>query len=519
LSLLADVMRIPYFLALLCALWSAIPRSARASQSPFTDSASTDLATLALVSALDPFNLRRFFGLMVGAGFINAMIAGFVLCRMPESHAPSFASLLARTISYIAIAALAGVGGTWLYWRSPSSPFRNRAPLPFPLFALVCAAGWVWVPSMVIFSEQISAATALVAMIGASILASGIRSATYSVFAPSQNGFSMPQGGTELFAESLYRPPVELHGYVIAIGVYAAVAALLTRSSYTGAALLALSAFLFAWNRTISPRDDSDTKRQYKLASLRLALVVLPAVMITAWALLDGVAHRNRAEIATALAAAYEHDNQKAKSQSSVGGIGGYESLILWPLPEKKNKIALPLQPREFLALGNNRPLIIRFNGVYRYVQPPDKVPGPTAHQAHGTPLAANIESNNSLPLVMDAHQVLAEPIPVARCREIQVEIENRDNVKGLVQMAVLITDAASPDRPTFYLGQQPIVSTEPAHFFSKSGSVFETLRFSVPAPSKIRQFNEITVMMLPDLEHAFIGPKMAIRQFQFFPR
>jgi len=119
----------------------------------------------------------------------------------------------------------------------------------------------------------------------------------------------------------------------------------------------------------------------------------------------------------------------------------------------------------------------------------------------------------------MDAHQALGAAIPIARCREIQIEIENRDNRMGVIALAVLLTDAASPKNPTLYLGQQPVVSTEPEHFSFKSGSVFETLRFSLPASAKMRRFDEITVMMLPDVEHALVGPKIAIKQFQLFPR
>jgi hypothetical protein len=119
----------------------------------------------------------------------------------------------------------------------------------------------------------------------------------------------------------------------------------------------------------------------------------------------------------------------------------------------------------------------------------------------------------------MDAHQTLGAAIPIARCREIQVEIENRDNRTGVIALGVLLTDAASTKKPTLYLGQQPIVSTEPEHFSFKSAPVFEALRFSVPTGVKIRRFDEITVMMLPDVEHALVGPKIAIKQFQLFPR
>jgi hypothetical protein len=209
-------------------------------------------------------------------------------------------------------------------------------------------------------------------------------------------------------------------------------------------------------------------------------------------------------------------EHQKAKS--SAHGLGGYESLILWPIPEKK-QIVPPLAETTLLAPGTTQPVIIPFNGEYWYMQPPNKIPGPTAHHARGTPLGEEIASINSVPLIMDAHQALRTPVPVARCREIQVEIENRDNKIGVIAMAILLTDAASLKKQTLYLGQQPIVSTEPEHFAFKSGSAFETLHFSLPASTKMRKFDEITVMLLPDVEHALVGPKIAIKQFQLFPR
>ena len=528
--LLADVMRIPYFAALLCALWGAVPRSVRSVQPLFAgstpDESSTQSDAPALVSGLHLFTMRRFFGLMIGAGLINAMIAAFLLCRLPESHAPTLAFLLIRAICYVALGTLAGLTGTWVYWKSPASPFREHSPIPFPLFALVCASGWVWVPSMVIFSEQVSATFAFVAMIGAYLLASGMRSATCTAFAPAQFGLSIQeQSDGELFAESLYRSPAEAHGYLIAIGLYAAGAALITRSNYTAAAMLALCAALFAWKRTLSPSLGFEKSREYKQAALRLSRVAVPAVLVTVWALLDGVSHRDHVSGSNAASAARngastnEDALRNAISQPSSYGLGGYESLILWPTPAKK-EIYAPLTAREsFLAPGTTRPLIIPFDGPYWYVQPPDKRPGRTAHQAHGTPLGAEIESNNFVPVVMEAHQTLGSAIPIARCREIQVEIENRDNRAGTIAMAVVLTEAESTEKPALYLDQKTIISTEPSHFTIKSVPVFETLRFSVPASAKVRKFNEITVMLLPDIEHALVAPKIAIRQFQLLPR
>jgi hypothetical protein len=523
LRMLADVLRFPYFITLVCVLWNVIPKSKHTHQLLPVDSLPIESSTQSDLSSLDSQTVKRFFAFMVGAGLINALLAGILLCRLPELRSPTFSTLLARSILHIVIGVIAGVGGSWLYWKNPSSPFRKRSPIPFPLFALVCASGWIWVSPMAIYSEQLSPATAIVAAIGAAFLAIGLRHATFSVFAPTiPDAADYGPEDAEMFSRSLYRAPLEAEGYVITFLLYAAGCALAMRLNLTAAATFALCAFLFIWKQTLVKRHDFDSKHEYRRATLRLACVALPAVLITVWALLDGATHRARLAEMNAAASAVsgvstsDGANQKANSESP--GLGGYESLILWPVPEKK-QIVPPLSEISFLAPGTTQPLVIPFNGQYWYMQPPNKTPGPTAHRAHGTPLGEEIASLNSKPLIMDAHQPLGSAIPVARCREIQVEIENRDNRIGVVGLGVLLTDGASSKSQTLYLGQQSIVSTEPEHFSYKSEPVFETLRFSVPTNAKIRRFDEITVMMLPDVEHALVGPKIAIKQFQLLPR
>ena len=534
LQMLAEVIRLPFFIALLCALWNLVPQSARVSQTVLGTSPPVDSSTQSDSLGLTPHTLRRFLALMVGAGLVNAMIAAFVLCSLPASHTPTLQSLLLRATLYVAAGGLAGMIGTYLYWHSPANPFRLDPPLPFSLFALVCAAGWLWVPSMVMFWLQISGAAALVAGIGAFFLAIGLRQATFSVLPPThQLGPTAPVKEFDLFAESLYRPRGEAHGYVIALSLCAAFMALAAHQNLIAAGLLALSAFLFSWKRTFV--SSAEPAQPYLRSALRLAMVAVPAVLVTVWALLDGVAHRGLSEAGAALAAqtttAQENSSSEAQSKSTKSGSGGYESLILWPYPEK-NPIVPPVPAHlSFLGPGTTQPLIIRFDGPYWYLQPPEKRPGPTAHQAHGTPLSAGIRSINELPLVMDAHQTLGASIPIARCGKIQVEIENRDNRPGSIEMAVLLTDASAPGEPELYLGQKAIPSSEPEvnsidlPLVAQPGSVIkhapvvETLEFSIPFAAKIRKFNEITVMLLSDGDHAQEGPKIAVRQFQLFPR
>jgi hypothetical protein len=534
LHMLADVIRLPYFITLLCALWRLVPLQPRASQALTAEAALLDRSSDTRSLTLAPQNLRRFIAFTVGAGLINAMIASFILCRLPAAHAPDIGSLFLRAIAFVAIGTFAGILGTWLYWYSPASPFRADPPLPFPLFALACAAGWVWVPSMAMFSEQLSGATAVVAGIGAFFLAVGLRQSTFSVLTPATEPASVAHKNLELFAESLYQPRAEAYGHVIAVSLFAACMALAAHQNLIAAGLLASGMFLFAWKKTLVL--SAEPRRPYRKTALRLSLVVIPAILVTVWALLDGVAHRNRLESLAVLAAdqtvpASDDTSKEAQPNSASRGTGGFESLILWPFPEKKPIIPPVPQQLSFLTPGTTQPLIIRFDGPYWYLQPPDKHPGPSAHQAHGTPLSAEIRSINDLPLVMDAHQPLGISIPLTRCGKISVEIENRENRSGSIQMAVLLTDASSPGKPDLYLGQVALPSSQPRSkeidlastpqppSAMNTAPVVQTLEFSIPSVAKIRAFNEITVMLLPDNDSAHVGPEIAVRQFQLFPR
>src|ERR1700674_5734451 len=99
-------------------------------------------------------SVTRFIGILVTAGFINASIAAYLLCPLPQSHHPSLAALFVRASLYVSGASLAGMAGAWFYWTRPANPFRASPPLSFGLFALTNAAAWVWVPAVVLLSAQ-----------------------------------------------------------------------------------------------------------------------------------------------------------------------------------------------------------------------------------------------------------------------------------------------------------------------------------------------------------------------------
>ena len=512
----AMAIRAPYLVTLLGAMWRSVPRLATVPRAAnrFGNGIWAVPGVRPISRDIDPFALSRFFAFVVVAGLLNATIAGFLLCRLPDAHYPTVEAVVVRAALYVALGAAAGIMGGWVYWNHPGSPFRENPPLPFALFALVCTAGWMWVPAMAIFYEQLSGMTALVAATGALLLGEGLRSATLPVFGPSDPG-RVWRGERELFVESLYETPGEVHGYFIALCLYAGGWALTSRSNSAAAALLASATFLFAWMRAGARGQGIAVSSPYRRAAIRLACMVIPAVLVTAWALLDGVERRNH----VVAVRPDEGGADVSAHKGGVSGIGGYESVILWPYPEKK-QIVPPVKLEEsLLAPGTTRPLVVRFDGPYWYVQPPDERPGRTAHQAHGSPLKVGIESGNKLPLIMEAHQRLGGLIRLSRCREIDVDVMNRDNKPGAIAMALRLTDSMVPGANTFQLNEQPIVSSEPGHFAEKAVPAFETLRFAVPARARIRAFNEITVVLIPDAAHRKVGPKIAIQQFAFVPR
>jgi len=117
----------------------------------------------------------------------------------------------------------------------------------------------------------------------------------------------------------------------------------------------------------------------------------------------------------------------------------------------------------------------------------------------------------------MQVHQYLSAPVRTARCQEIEVEIEDSDNKAGAISLALLLTDGTLAKKLTLFLGQKVIASSSPGRFEVKRAPVFETLKFSIPENASVHKFDEITVMLLPDLEHEFVAQKSQFSNFNYF--
>lgn len=163
--------------------------------------------------------------------------------------------------------------------------------------------------------------------------------------------------------------------------------------------------------------------------------------------------------------------------------------------------------------------LKIPFNGVYWYFQPPDERPEPDAHVVHGSPIKISVDSTNWLPIIMQARQSLANPVNLDCCSQIRVAIENGDNRPGIISLGVILTNTTLPGRPSIFLHDKRVISSDALKFSVNRPTVSEVLTFRIPKNSKISRFNEITVVFQPAPERALGGAKIAIQEFDLVPR
>jgi hypothetical protein len=457
---------------------------------------------------------------LIIAGSLTSLVAEHLLCGWPAAHTLSPAAALLAALTHVSAAVLSGVAATWFFW----APSRMSPSSSLSLFALTSAVGWIWIPSVVLLSRQRSIGAVLIGAMGAALMAIGLRKLLTPDAAILHRTPGWKSEGRELFTQSLLTPSWEKHGFVIALCIYGAFFALHKHAILAASILLALCTFLLAWQLTLAREHALEIKGSQSRAAWRLAREALTAVVITTAVLLLGFErgiHSNAMDAASApdRSSVNRVPQEKNRAGNSASALSGYESIILWPAPEKKQLLAPSTSRISPQAIRMTKPLVIRFDGPYWYFRPPRRSPGSRAHVVHGSPLAVNIRSTDFVPLLMEARQSLGTAIQLTCCREIQVTIQNRDNTPGRIAIGVLLTDSTSIGKPTLYLDQQPVLSTEPDHFSVKSSPVQEVLRFPVPNHPKIDRFDEITVIFFPDTERAKTGAKIAIQGFELLPR
>jgi hypothetical protein len=293
--------------------------------------------------------------------------------------------------------------------------------------------------------------------------------------------------------------------FCISVSAQTAVLLLTTGKTKTACILVSVALFFAAWQWTrMYP------KQQWLLfvfAVLAVTIAFLPWFSGNLFGLL-GTGNAVRTRPSRPLQSSGE------QIRSSYVGI-----VLRPPYSKKKAEVIPPPSHTHSQGIWNtSKPMVIPFDGPYWYFKAPAKKPGLKARLVRGQPTLINIHSTDWQPLLMEAHQNLDSSINLDCCKEIDVTITNADNRPGRISIGVILTDSTSPDRPSQYLEEKPIVSSEASHFSMNRPPTEEKLRFQI-VKGKLQTFDEITVAILPAKERSLGGAKVAIQQFTLIPR
>lgn len=455
------------------------------------------------------------------AGLIAAGAAAAILCRLPSRHSLSGVVLFLLAAGYVvAIAVASAIATRCAGSILPDSisrceirrliRFEWLAVLWFPLLALLSREASPWA---IVITALVSVTTTKAIL---KLRTSNEPSSVAAVDSPPQYKFLQVPNSAPLI-RGLF--PV----LCVAACAQAGMLALLMNHLLESAALFAICSSLSTWRVSAQSSESSSAPTKAFAAPSRIRLMFFLPILFTFAALLPyglnyqyGIRLRGHlhGQLLFPPIVPLEHRVQVEQPKTSYSGV------ILWPVQKKPRKISAP-SPVSNLLLGAAHATILKipFDGVYWYFKAPDTRPEPDAHIQHGSPAKIDVRSTDWRPIVMEARQNLGTLVDLNCCSHIRVAIQNADNRPGKIALGVILTNTTLPGKPSLYLGQSPVVSSHAIQFSIDRPPVSEVLDFRIPNNSKIRQFNEITVLFRPASERSMAGAKIAIEEFSLVPR
>jgi hypothetical protein len=189
---------------------------------------------------------------------------------------------------------------------------------------------------------------------------------------------------------------------------------------------------------------------------------------------------------------------------------GSFPGVVL--LPEVRS-VPMLVAPVPFHDYGlRDRPMAIPFGGEYwfyrqRYTHPP-----PNSFYRHGTPTSLSFSTTDHWPLEMEARQKFDQPIDLACCRSVQVQIWNADRHPGTVSLDFFALDSDGSFPRSQYFGSARVKSI-PDVKDEQVVAVPEILEFSIP-PDPLDHCMAFRVVFRRDRSRADKSARIAIERF-----
>jgi hypothetical protein len=195
---------------------------------------------------------------------------------------------------------------------------------------------------------------------------------------------------------------------------------------------------------------------------------------------------------------------------------GSFPGVILWPEIQPVTRLIAPLPVRPGALAASRNPYGIPFGGEYWFFRMWYSRPPQRSVIERGTPWKIAFSTTDHWPLNMEAHQKLDQPIEVSCCSRIQVAVSNADRYPHTVSLELILRDPSG--RGSQSLGTVPVTSV-PNLDADPVIPVSETLDFAMPPKSRVRTFNEMTVIFRRDYKRGFKSARVAIERFILIPR
>lgn len=435
------------------------------------------------------------------AGLFAAALTAFSVSHLPGIHFSSWGSLLVGALLGVLLVSLAAFVSSLGMRRNPSHPMPEHAALKAALIAawiaplaLLCRQDSIWIlPVVAIF----------VALAGMSLWPA--RETAGLAETPPDD----PQLFTPLESPTWPRQAAAF-GVILCGEAGAAIGA--TRHLLAGTLLVMLASgvWLYVFRENWKLRSDEVRARH-------AVPVAVFAILFTVIGLLPFL---RRGYVGGPGSGRFATRASHVSTQTGARNAEeGYIAIELWP--ERQPAVLIVPTPVRKSAVGGKKssPLVIPFSGVYWFFKSPDLSLPPKPREAHGSPEMFDIHSTDRRSLSMQARQNLGAFVDLSCCRSVRIGIRNSDRYPGTVSIELVLTDTASPGRPSISLGRKLVRSTRPWMLYDHRPPTNEVLEYAVPANLRIHRFDEVMVIFWLDQDRAFAAAKMGIENFVLVPR